>query len=58
MLMARLDEGVSLAAGRFALVVNRLGYDFTIDGREQVPESCLEGFEAATGTVFTQCRSP
>jgi hypothetical protein len=57
MLMARLDEGVSLPAGRFALVVNRVGYDFTIDGREQTPESCLEGFEAATGTVFTQCRT-
>ena len=42
MLMARLDEGVSLAAGRFALVVNRLGYDFTIDGREQVPNLALK----------------
>jgi len=58
MVMARLDEGVSLPAGRFALVVNRLGYDFTIDGPAQAPESCLEGFEAATGTVFTQCRTP
>ena len=56
--MARLDDEVSLPAGRFALVVNRLGYDFTIDGPEQAPESCLEGFEAATGTVFTQCRTP
>ena len=58
MVMARLDEEVSLPAGRFALVVNRLGYDFTIDGPAQAPESCLEGFEAATGTVFTQCRTP
>ena len=58
MVMARLDDEVSLPAGRFALVVNRLGYDFTIDGPEQAPESCLEGFEAATGTVFTQCRTP
>ena len=58
MVMARLDDEVSLPAGRFALVVNRLGYDFTIDGPEQAPESCLEGFEAATGSVFTQCRSP
>ena len=57
MVIARLDDEVSLPAGRFALVVNRLGYDFTIDGPEQAPESCLEGFEAATGTVFTQCRT-
>ena len=58
MVLAQLDEEVSLPAGRFALVVNRLGYDFTIDGPEKAPESCLEGFEAATGSVFTQCRSP
>ena len=57
MVMARLDDEVSLPAGRFALVVNRLGYDFTIDGPDQTPESCLEGFEAATGIVFTQCRA-
>src|SRR5262245_30826960 len=58
MLIARLDDGVSLPAGRFALVVNRLGYDFTIDGPMQAPEFCLEGFETANGTVFTQCRAP
>ena len=57
MVIARLDDEASLPAGRFALVVNRLGYDFTIDGPEQTPESCLEGFEAATGIVFTQCRA-
>src|SRR5262245_16124153 len=58
MLIARLDDDVSLPAGRFALVVNRLGYDFTIDGSVQAPEFCLEGFETANGTVFTQCRAP
>jgi hypothetical protein len=58
MLIARLDDDVSLPAGRFALVVNRLGYDFTIDGPVQAPEFCLEGFETANGTVFTQCRTP
>ena len=58
MIMARLDDDVSLPAGRFALVVNRLGYDFTIGGPVQAPEFCLEGFETANGTVFTQCRTP
>jgi hypothetical protein len=58
MLIARLDDGVSLPAGRFALVVNRLGYDFTIEGPMQAPEFCLEGFETANGAVFTQCRAP
>ena len=58
MVMARLDDDTSLPAGRFALVVNRAGYDFTIDGPIQAPEFCLEGFEAANGAVFTQCRTP
>jgi hypothetical protein len=58
MLMARLDDDISLPSGRFALVVSRLGYDFTIDGPVKAPEFCLEGFETANGTVFTQCRAP
>jgi len=58
MLMARLDDDISLPSGRFALVVSRLGYDFTIDGPVKAPEFCLEGFETTNGTVFTQCRIP
>jgi hypothetical protein len=58
MVIARLDDDVFLAAGRFALVLNRVGYDFTINGPVQAPEFCLEGFEAANGSVFSQCRTP
>ena len=57
MVIARLDDDTSLPAGRYALVVSRIGYDFTIGGPVQAPEFCLEGFEAANGSVFTQCRS-
>ena len=58
MVMARLDDDVSLAAGRYVLVLNRTGYDFTITGSVQSPAFCLEGFETANGSVFTQCRTP
>jgi hypothetical protein len=58
MVIARADDNVSLAAGRYALVLNRIGYDFTIKGPAQSPEFCLEGFETANGSAFTQCRTP
>ena len=58
MVMARLDDDVTLAAGRYALVLNRTGYDFTISAGASAAASCLEQFEAANGTVFNQCRAP
>jgi hypothetical protein len=57
MLIARIDDDVPLAAGRYALVLNRVGFEFTIKGSVQSPESCLEKFETANGSVFTQCRT-
>lgn len=58
MLIARIDSDRPLAGGRYALVLNRTGYDFAITGTGQSPQSCLESFETASGTVFNQCRSP
>jgi hypothetical protein len=58
MVIARLDGDVSLAAGRYALVLNRTGYDFAITGTVPSPEGCLEKFETASGSVFSQCRAP
>jgi hypothetical protein len=58
MVIARLDGDVSLAAGRYALVLNRTGYDFTVNGSVQSPEGCLEKFETASGSLFNQCRAP
>jgi hypothetical protein len=58
MIMARLDEGTSLAPGRYALVLNRTGYDFTIEGQVRSNDFCLEGFETTNGSVLTQCRLP
>ena len=58
MLIARIDNDQSLAVGRYALVLNRTGYDFAITGTEQSPAFCLEKFETASGSVFNQCRTP
>ena len=58
MVIARPANDVPLAAGRYALVLNRVGYDFTIKGQEDSPEFCLEGFEASNGSIFSQCRTP
>ena len=58
MVMARLDDDVPLATGRYALVLNRTGYDFTVVGTTQSPVFCLEKFEAANGSMFNQCRTP
>jgi hypothetical protein len=33
-----------------------LAYDFTVDGLVTDAAQCLEGFAAANGPVFTQCR--
>ena len=57
MLMARLGDGESLAAGRYALVINRTGYDFQIKGPIESKEFCLEGFETTNGSVYTQCKN-
>ncbi len=58
MLIARIENDQPLAAGRYALVLNRNGYDFSITGTQQSPAFCLEKFETASGSVFNQCRTP
>jgi hypothetical protein len=56
MVIAQTDDNQSLAAGRYALVLNGIGYDFTIEGGIQSPAHCLEGFQASNGTVYSECR--
>jgi hypothetical protein len=58
MLMARLDDGVSLTPGRYALVLNQVGYDFTVAGATQSADFCLEEFETTNGTMLNKCRTP
>jgi len=56
MIIAQTDDNQSLAAGRYALALNGIGYDFTIEGPVQSPAHCLEGFQASNGTVYSECR--
>jgi hypothetical protein len=58
MVIARVDDNAPLEAGRYALVLNKIGYEFTIKGPPKSLDFCLEGFETSNGTVFTQCRVP
>ncbi len=58
MVIARTADNAPLAAGRYALVLNRVGYDFTVAGPEKSLDFCLEGFEASNGTIFNPCRAP
>jgi hypothetical protein len=55
MVMAHTDNNQSLAAGRYALVLNGIGFDFTVEGSIQASAHCLEEFEALNGTVFSEC---
>jgi hypothetical protein len=58
MIMAQAPNDAPLPAGRYALVLNRVGYDFTIAGNADSSEFCLEGFESANGSIFNQCKAP
>lgn len=43
-------------AGRYALVLKGVGYDFTVDGRTADTAHCLERTETLNAPVYTECR--
>ena len=49
------NPGVTLPPGRYALVLKRQGYDFTVPGTVTDPNHCLERTEAANGTFYSSC---
>jgi hypothetical protein len=57
MVIARLEDNVSLAAGRYELALNRIGFDFTVAGPIKAPAQCLEQFESTGGPIYTECRT-
>lgn len=57
MVLAHSDDDLALPAGRYVLVLNGVGYDFTIEGPMTSLAHCLESFEASGGLVFNECRS-
>lgn len=55
MILIRPDPGFVLPAGRYALVLNGYGYDFTVAGTITTPEQCLEQVESLNGKVLSEC---
>jgi hypothetical protein len=51
------QDDLVLPAGRYAVVLGGLAYDFTVDGPVTAGAQCLESFEALNGPVFSECRS-
>jgi hypothetical protein len=47
-----------LPAGRYAMVLNGLSYDFTVLGEVVESVQCLERTIAANGTFYSECRKP
>ena len=45
-------------AGRYALVLKALAYDFTVAGPLTDPAHCLERTEAVGEPVYSECRTP
>lgn len=49
------ELGMTLPAGRYALIFNEQLYDFTIEGAVRDPAQCVEGAPTARGPVFYDC---
>ena len=55
MLVVGLQAGAVLPPGRYALVVDGQGYDFTVAGPITASEQCLEQFQLQNGAVLSEC---
>ena len=55
MVVIQPDPGFVFPAGRYALVLNGYGYDFTVPGQITAPEQCLEQAAMLNGTVLSEC---
>ncbi|AMN43626.1 hypothetical protein [Rhodoplanes sp. Z2-YC6860] len=55
MIVIQPDPGFVFQPGRYALILNGFGYDFTVAGQITAPEQCLEQVEVVNGAVVTEC---
>lgn len=59
MILIRSDDPKSaLPAGRYALVLKGVAYDFTLDGPVSDAAHCLERTDAVNVPVYSECRNP
>jgi len=57
MIVIRPDADLVFPAGRYALVLKGVAYDFTVDGPLTDPAHCLERTDALNAPVYTECRN-
>ncbi len=57
MIVLRPDADLVFPAGRYALVLKGVAYDFTVDGPLTDPAHCLERTDALNKPVYTECRN-
>ena len=55
MIVIQPDPEFVFPPGRYALVLNGFGYDFTVAGPVTAPEQCLEQVQVTDGIVVTEC---
>ena len=59
MVMIRSENpDIPLPAGRYALVIGNIAYDFTVGGPITDPAHCLERTDALNTPVYNECRMP
>jgi len=51
------DPDFTLPAGRYALVIDDVGYDFTVAGPIKTTAQCLERSESVGGSLYSECRA-
>jgi hypothetical protein len=52
------DEKLLFPAGRYALMLKGLAYDFSVDGPVTDVVHCLERTDALNAPVYSECRAP
>lgn len=55
MVVIQPNPGFVFEPGRYALVLNGFGYDFTVAGQVTAAEQCLEQVEVVNGAVLSEC---
>ena len=55
MVVIQPQPGFVFAPGRYALVLDGVGYDFTVAGAVTAPEQCLEQVEVVNGVALSEC---
>jgi hypothetical protein len=58
LIQAEDADSPPLPAGRYAVVVKGLGYDFTVDGTVNDLRQCMERVDAVNGTFYSPCPKP